>query len=141
MIMKPIQTLLVVATVICCSSCGRGTAPVSSAPSLDEGKYYTITFPKDSAFTQQTAFKVVDASRGSWIKVEVYKNPMELFCLQLAVGMAAEGNAKPQAERERMKRDALAEIKKTVELKWINLNQATSVFETPDEMLGMLKEL
>jgi hypothetical protein len=141
MIKKPIRTLLVVATAICCASCGRGTAPTSSAPKLDEGEYYTITFPKDSAFTQQTAFKIVDASRGTWIQVEVYKNPMDLFCLQLAAGMAAKENSKPKAEQEKMKRDALAEVRKSVELKWINLNQATSISKTPDEMLGVLKNL
>ena len=118
---------------------GLFESATSSTPKLDEGEYYTITFPKDSAFTQQTAFKVVDASRGNWIQVEVYKNPMELFGLQLAAGLAAEGNSKPKGEQEKMKTDALAEVRKTVELKWINLNQATSICKTPDEMLGVLK--
>ena len=139
MIKKPIRILLVVATAIACGSCGRDAAPVSSAPKLDEGGYYTITFPKDSAFTQQSAFKVVDVSGGSWIQVEVYQNPMDLFGLQVAAGMAAEG--KPQAELEKMKKDALAELRKSVQLKWINLNQATSIFKTPDEALGVMKEL
>lgn len=134
-----IRILLIVAAAIVCGSCGRDAAPVSSTPKLDIGEYYTITFPKDSAFTQQTAFKVVDASGGSWIQVEVYKNPMDLFGLQIATGMAAEG--KPQAELEQMKKAALTELKKSVDLKWINLNQATSIFKTPDEALGVLKEL
>lgn len=141
MTIKPIRTLLVAATAIFCSSCGRGTAPSSSAPDLDVGKYYTITFPKDSSFTEQTAFKIVDASHGSWVKVEVYKNPMALFGLQLAAGLAAEGNAQPKGDQDKMKSDALAQIRKTVELRWINLNQATSIYETPEEALGVLKDL
>lgn len=136
---NPIRILLVVATAIVCGSCGRDTAPVSSTPKLDVGDYYTITFPKDSAFTQQTAFKVVDASGGSWIQVEAYENPMDLFALQVATGMAA--GEKPQAERETMMKDALTALRNSKKLKWINLNQATSIFKTPDETLGVLKEL
>jgi hypothetical protein len=138
--MKLIKTLLIVAAAICCSSCGRGAAPASSAPKLDEGKYYTITFPKDSTFTQQTTFKVIDASRGSWIQVEIYKNPMDLLSLQLASGIAKD-SAKPKAEQDNIKKAILAEAIKNVEVKWINLNQATSISETSDEILGALKEL
>ena len=139
--MKPLRTLLLVAIAIYCSSCGRSTSPSSSVPNLIKGKYYTITFPKDSAFTQQTAFKIVDASHGNWIQVEVYKNPMDLFGLQLAAGLAAEENAKPKAEQDKIMSDVLAKLRETAELKWINLNQATSIYETPSEMLGVLKDL
>ena len=139
MIKNPIRILLVVATAIVCGSCGRDTAPVSSTPKLDVGEYYTITFPKDAAFTPQTDFKVVDASGGSWIQVEAYENPMDLFSLQVATKMAA--REKPQAEREQVLKDALTALRKSVKLKWINLNQATSIFKTPDETLGVLKEL
>jgi hypothetical protein len=136
---NPLRILLVLATAVVCGSCGRDAAPVSSTPKLDFGEYYTITFPKDSAFTQQTAFKVVDASGGSWIQVETYENPMDLFALQVATGMAA--GEEPQAEREKRMKDALTALRNSVQLKWINLNQATSIFKTPDETLGVLKEL
>lgn len=139
MIKKPIRILLIMATAIVCGSCGRDAATVSSTPKLDVGEYYTITFPKDSAFTQQTAFKVVEASGGNWIQVEVYKNPMDLFGLQLATGMAAD--TKPTAVQEKMKKDALAALRDTVQLTWINLNQATSISKTPEATLGVLKEL
>ena len=40
-----------------------------------------------------------------------------------------------------MMKDALTALRNSKKLKWINLNQATSIFKTPDETLGVLKEL
>lgn len=88
--------------------------------------------------SRPVAIKVVDASGGSWIQVEAYENPMDLFALQVATGMAA--GEKPRAEREKRMKDAPAELRKSVQLKWINLNQATSIFKTPDEAPGVMKE-
>lgn len=136
--MKPSALLLL--ALIGLSSCKPESNSGAMNPPLESGRYYDIVFPRDSQSSHQTSFKVLQV-RGSWAQVECFENPGDGMALLLIAASPEIAKDKSKEELAKMKADGLAEIRKRIQRKWINLSQARTISETSDETLGLLKDL
>lgn len=136
--MKPSKLLLI--ALISLSSCKSGSSSGAMSPPLEAGRYYDIVFPKGLESSHQTSFKVLQV-RGSWAQVECFENPGDGMALLLIVASPEIAKDKSKEELAKMKADGLAEIRKRIQRKWINLSQARTISETSEETLGLLKDL
>ena len=136
--MKPSALLLL--ALIGLSSCKPDSGSSVMTPPLEAGRYYDIVFPKDSESSHQTSFKVLQL-RGSWAQVECFGNPGDGMALLLIAASPELAKDKSKEELAKLKTDGLAEIRKRIHPKWINLSQARTVSETSEENLKLLKDL
>lgn len=79
--------------------------------------------------------------RGSWAQVECLENPGDGMALLMIAASPELAKDKSKEELARMKADGLAELRKHIQPKWINLGQARSISETSGENLKLLKDL
>lgn len=136
--MKPSALLLL--GFIGLSSCKSETSSGAMLPPLEVGRYYNIVFPTSPEKEHQTHFKVLQV-RGSWAQVECFENPGDGMALLLIAASPEIAKDKSKEELAKMKADGLAEIRKRIQRKWINLSQARTISETSEETLGLLKDL
>lgn len=122
------------------SACKPDTSSVSATPPLEIGRYYDIVFPEDSESSRQISYKVLQV-RSSWAQVECLDNPGDGLALLFIAAAPDLAKGKSKEELDKLKADGLAELRKRIHPKWINLSQARTISETGEEQLKLLKDL